>query len=1125
MPKYRPHRARYAIAVSAAVLASVAPVSAADSAQWSPGSHTVPGAPSGADPAPVLLINGDQLAVSPAPGGEAVTLGAVPDPDPILTLHLGGISYVMPADAIPYLGRGLDPSLFDLSLLRMHEQGGKLRVRLSFAGAAPALPGVTITSAHGGVAVGYLTAASAKAFGRALADQFAAEHGAGNYSTGRLFGGVHIALAGATLPATSRPRFPMHTLVVNATNKSGRPDTGDVVFVLNADNPLRFDEPLENINLFYHGTARYSMPAGHYWAVAAFFTPRTISWHRHIITQRLVVLPQFTVAGHTTNVHMSAKAATSEASITTPRLTNPGVITWTISRTSPQRPAGVSAMSTIGPMWISPLKAKHIVGTLVSATETTRSSPANASVPYYYLLDYVSRPDVIPTQHFITNPASLATITQRYYSTTQQKVLWEVFGGTEFQIFDPFIIAEVKGQRTIPGTQTLYLTTGSNLAWFSHYALLNEQRFENSRYTLRPGQNLTEGFSEFPLHMQPDVQLLTGSFAKEFADVPSAVRSGNELTFSLNPFTDSTNEFGQASISPFGGHYLIRQNGTRIAGGNFFGFMKAKVSAKASLIKLSVSADQADQSALSPHTYTVWTLHTAPQPHAMVGPAWYCYDSHLRRTQQCAVQPLLTLDYQVSHLGLDGVAPTGPQAISVRVGHIQLARQPAIMSAAAQVSFDGGKTWQPATVTKVSAGNYQVAFDATTNGDVTLKFMAGDAAGGSVSDTVTNAYIVAGPAARPAASLQAACPATPPSHLRCFVLYRPQNPVNRAIAAGITGKPSRPVGLTPRELQAAYRLPVSSRSRRTVAVSIAFNTPHLASYLAKYRGYFKLPPCTAASGCFRVVNEYGRSDPKRLPPSGVRSGWDLEATLDVSMISAACPHCKIIVVEAKSTSLGDLARTDDTAAAMGAQVISNSYGGRETGSAVAFAKSYDHPGHTIVVSSGDGGYSAANFPADLSTVTAVGGTTLAPAHNKRGWRERTWTDFPFAADASGCSAYEPKPAWQHDPHCPGRTVADVSAVASNVPVYNPTYGGWVTVAGTSVSAPLVAGIYALAGNAARLRPGFAYRHRRFLFDVTKGSNSFFVPSEDDCGNDYLCVAKKGYDAPTGLGTPDGIGAF
>ena len=81
------------------------------------------------------------------------------------------------------------------------------------------------------------------------------------------------------------------------------------------------------------------------------------------------------------------------------------------------------------------------------------------------------------------------------------------------------------------------------------------------------------------------------------------------------------------------------------------------------------------------------------------------------------------------------------------------------------------------------------------------------------------------------------------------------------------------------------------------------------------------------------------------------------------------------------------------------------------------------------------------------------------------------------------------------------------------------------VGGTSASSPIIAGIYGLAGNAAKVRPGDEYAHTKALFDVTTGDNDWFADDRGAfCGYDYLCVAKKGYDAPSGLGTPDGIGA-
>jgi len=244
----------------------------------------------------------------------------------------------------------------------------------------------------------------------------------------------------------------------------------------------------------------------------------------------------------------------------------------------------------------------------------------------------------------------------------------------------------------------------------------------------------------------------------------------------------------------------------------------------------------------------------------------------------------------------------------------------------------------------------------------------------------------------------------------------------------------------------------------------------------------------------------------------------------VSMVSAACPLCKIIVVEGNSATFGSLAAAEDTAVRLGAQVISNSYGARESGFTQAYATDYNHPGHVVVASSGDYGYTAAMSPANFASVTSVGGTELARVSNARGWTEKVWNNR-FGASGSGCSAYVAKPSWQHDPHCPGRTIADVSALAWNVPIYDSSVpknlgGPWLTIGGTSASSPLIAGMYALAGNAATVKPGHEYTHASALFAVTTGDNDWFNEAHGaSCGYDYLCVAKKGYDAPTRAGHP------
>ena len=341
---------------------------------------------------------------------------------------------------------------------------------------------------------------------------------------------------------------------------------------------------------------------------------------------------------------------------------------------------------------------------------------------------------------------------------------------------------------------------------------------------------------------------------------------------------------------------------------------------------------------------------------------------------------------------------------------------------------------------------------------------------------------------------------------------------------------SGPVGLGPRQIQSAYKLAGLNAGGRTVAIVDAYNDPKAESDLAVYRNAYGLPACTTANGCFRKVNQNGAASP--LPAGDY--GWAEEISLDVDAVSAACPSCKILLVEANAPTDTDLMTAVDTAVRLGASAVSNSYGGSEDSSILTSDAHLNHPGVAITASSGDSGYGV-EWPASSRFVTGVGGTSLKQASNARGWTETVWSGA-----GSGCSKYEPKPSWQHDTGCTMRTVADVSAVAdpaTGLGVYD-TYNnctiaslcslllslglsqgldGWATVGGTSLSSPIIASVYTLAGNAVTYG-SYPYAHTGSLNDVTSGSNG-------SCGGSYLCTAKAGYDGPSGLGTPNGTGGF
>jgi len=322
-------------------------------------------------------------------------------------------------------------------------------------------------------------------------------------------------------------------------------------------------------------------------------------------------------------------------------------------------------------------------------------------------------------------------------------------------------------------------------------------------------------------------------------------------------------------------------------------------------------------------------------------------------------------------------------------------------------------------------------------------------------------------------------------------------------------------GYGPSSLQSAYKLPSSTAGAgETVAIVDAYDDPNAASDLAAYRSAWGLPGC--GPGCFSKVNENGAASP--LPPPAAGTGWDVEESLDVDMVSAICPLCHIILVEANSPAFTDLGTAVNSAVRLGALFVSNSYGGGDSSSDTSLDTYYNHPGVAVTASAGDSGYGV-EYPAASQYVTAVGGTSLTTASNSRGWNETVWS-----GTGSGCSGFEPKPPWQHDSGCGHRTVADVSADAdpnTGVAVYDSyTQGGWLEVGGTSVASPIIAATFALAGPpAAGTYPSsYVYAHTPDLFDVTSGSNG-------SCSPAYLCTGEAGYDGPTGWGTPDGTLAF
>jgi subtilase family serine protease len=421
-------------------------------------------------------------------------------------------------------------------------------------------------------------------------------------------------------------------------------------------------------------------------------------------------------------------------------------------------------------------------------------------------------------------------------------------------------------------------------------------------------------------------------------------------------------------------------------------------------------------------------------------------------------------------------------------------------------------------------------------------------AGGALAATPTT--ILAATPAAASVTTPAASPAAPdwvfscgksfiPGKQKCLVIKNAaahptaQNVGPNAIPSGS--------GYGPAQFQAAYNLTAASAadgSGTTVALVDAYNDPTAASDLATYRSAAGLPALT--SGQFTVYNQNGQTSP--LPATAPASDdWTLEEALDVDMVSAICPLCKIDLVEANNDTGNGLFVAEQTAATtLGAKYISNSWGGRETSSDTAMDSEYfGVSGVVYTASAGDSAYSGGViYPATSPHVVGVGGTTLDTASNSRGWTESVWDTSSTEGTGSGCSAVEPQPAWQTSisilkAACSHRVDNDVAADAdpnTGAAVYDTTNGngGWNEVGGTSESSPMIAAVFALAGNNGNGGNNAAdsiYTHTGNLYEVTASSNGTCTPPAADS---VLCTATGAantYNGPTGWGTPDGLTAF
>jgi hypothetical protein len=881
----------------------------------------------------------------------------------------------------------------------------------------------------------------------------------------------------------ARPYYPMTSLHITALDHAGRPVPAAEVIAVNTDDPAKANWD----GIMSAGDARVEVPAGHYSvAVAAFETDSA----GNSTETDLLTVTDLTVPSAGTAVALDARTA-QQVAFTTPQASTfvAAVAGW--DRGTAARLDSLDVGALAGTRFYVGGAAKAAYGTLnFSMFGRQTAGPAS------YVLAFPNYDQIPASQTYATG--ALATVDSTY-ATDEPKQdltmndLWN-HPGSSGPAFPDLPAVTVHA----PSTGRQYMSAVAGVSYeglmlpFSTNGSLDGELERD--FVPAAGAHLTLAWRGTVITPAPSTY-----------DGPCFLcRSGNTLNGVDEMDTDGSGDVGQWSDGPT----TITQDGKQIYSGGTEGqlFTLALPAAKHRYVYSLDTTHDTAATALSTHTQISWGFDSAKAAASTPVPILYA-------------QARFVTD------GHDSVA-TGTGTIDVTFQHQPGVTSSAVKKASVSVSYDDGTTWQPATVVLGDGRHVSATWPVpagTKAGYLALRMSATDAAGATLDETVHHAALVNAPGgiavsgsggsgsggsgSGGSVGVHAVCPTAATGHVRCFAL---------ASAVKSVAKNAKPDGFARADLLSAYKLPATGGAGRTVAIVDAHDDPQAESDLAVYRSTYGLPACTTANGCFTKVNEHGQTSP--LPAHDPDDDWNPEVSLDLDMVSAICPACHLELVESDTTDSASLATAERTATGSGAVAVSNSWGGDESTPEQDLNSAFQHPGVAVTVAGGDHGFIEGAWPASLDSVIAVGGTSLTKAASAaRGWSETAWK-----GGGSGCSAYVTKPAWQHDAHCPNRTVADLSAVAdpsTGVAVYGE--GGWGVFGGTSASSPIIAAMIALAGNSSALPSAqYVYSHTADFFDVTSGTNADW-----DCGGDYLCVAGPGYDAPTGVGTPNGLGGL
>jgi hypothetical protein len=652
----------------------------------------------------------------------------------------GTHQYVVPRSAAPYVGRLIDLALFDVATLPAASAGARIPVRLTYTSAsAPSVPGVTITSSTTGAATGYLTAASARTFGAALAAKYTADAKAHFASSSTIFGVT--GLRALTSSPIIRPQFPMRTLIIDVKDKTGAAAPPDLVIVSNLDAGGRY----VTATFTGGGQGRVSVPVGNY-AVDGFVgevdatgVPTTFS---------LVGRQDYLVATQNQTVTLDARLATARLSATTPLPAQLNDAAFEVDHTTADG-LGVTSVSLLSfgdlAITVQP-QPPAAVGTTNSSAAFQLGGGQGSTLPYSYSLSYPGTPNggVAANQSYAAKAADLGASDHQFFVDRPGLV------GSFLQVplFPDRGSVGFGGPVDLPGRVRSFVSLGSGVVVLSELFALSGNDFTVPPYLIRDGLRLLAA-GTIPAYdwgrgpFLSNVPTSTDGEAPFGGSFCYACRTATGMVLLLAPATDSTPGHSVATyLDPTGatvarmrlyrdGAVIFDQTDTAVAQ------VDLAATTTPSTFRLLDEVNRVPSGGtLSTSTVTDVSFVSASGAGSAMPSGWTCLF-----TDPCTVPTILQAMVALPVNGV-GSVPVGTSTISLALGHVEGAANPAITSGKVEIRRPGG-AWTPLPATSTAAGRYSATLT-TTAADVgiliDLRVSGTDGVGGSLTQTAGAAF-------------------------------------------------------------------------------------------------------------------------------------------------------------------------------------------------------------------------------------------------------------------------------------------------------------------------------------------------------------------------------------------------